>query len=155
LNTKADQRFGQCRRAGVHSVNIKLPPVERRLTAILSADVEGYSRLMHGDEEATMATLSAHRAIVDELIGRHRGRIANTAGDSVLAEFVSILDAVRCAVEIQEMLEGANDLQPPGRQMRFRRGVNIGDVMVKKGDIFGYGVNVAARLEGLVEGGEI
>jgi adenylate cyclase len=139
----------------VHTVNIKLPPVERRLAAILSADVEGYSRLMHGDEEATMATLSAHRAIVDELIGRHRGRIANTAGDSVLAEFVSVLDAVRCAVEIQEMLEGANDVQPQRRQMRFRIGVNVGDVMVKKGDIFGDGVNVAARLEGLVEGGEI
>ncbi len=139
----------------MYSVNIKLPPVERRLAAILSADVEGYSRLMHDDEEAAMATLSAHRAIVDELIRRHRGRIANTAGDSVLAEFASVLDAVRCAVEIQEMLEGANDLQPQGRQMRFRIGVNVGDLMVKEGDIFGDGVNVAARLESLVEGGEI
>lgn len=130
-------------------------PVERRLAAILSADVEGYSRLMHGDEEATMAMLSAHRAIIDDLIGRHRGRIANTAGDSVLAEFVSILDAVFCAVEIQETLKGANKIQPKGREMHFRIGVNVGDVMVKEGDIFGDGVNVAARLEGLVEGGEI
>jgi class 3 adenylate cyclase len=123
--------------------------------AILSADVEGYSRLMHGDEEATMATLSAHRAVVDDLIGRHRGRIANTAGDSVLAEFASVLDAVRCAIEIQEALERSNEVQPEERQMRFRIGVNVGDVMVKEGDIFGDGVNVAARLEGLVKGAEI
>src|SRR6516164_6005840 len=75
---------------------MEAPPLERRLAAILAADVEGYSRLMHGDEEATMAMLSARRAVVDELIVRHRGRIANTAGDSVLAEFVSVLDAVRC-----------------------------------------------------------
>jgi class 3 adenylate cyclase len=124
------------------------PPIERRLAAILSADVEGYSRLMHIDDEATMTTLSAHRAVVDDLIGRHRGRIANTAGDSVLAEFASVLDAVRCAIEIQEAIERANEVQTHERQMRFRLGVNVGDVMVKDGDIFGDGVNVAARLEG-------
>src|SRR5271168_1773918 len=140
---------------GVKVFQMEAPPIERRLAAILSADVEGYSRLMHGDEEATMATLSAHRAVVDDLIGRHRGRIANTAGDSVLAEFASVLDAVRCAIEIQEALERANEVQPEERQMRFRMGVNVGDVMVKEGDIFGDGVNVAARLEGLVGGGEI
>jgi adenylate cyclase len=134
---------------------MEAPPLERRLAAILAADVEGYSRLMHGDEEATMATLSAHRALVDELIARHRGRIANTAGDSVLAEFASLLDAVRCAVEIQAALQRANEGEPEGRCMRFRIGVNVGDVMVKEGDIFGDGVNVAARLEGLVKGGEI
>jgi hypothetical protein len=110
---------------------------------------------MHGDEEATMETLSARRAVVDELIGRHRGRIANTAGDSILAEFASVLDAVHCAIEIQEALERANDAEPEARRMRFRIGVNVGDVMVKDGDIFGDGVNVAARLEGLVRGGEI
>jgi adenylate cyclase len=134
---------------------MEAPPLERRLAAILAADVEGYSRLMHGDEEATMATLSARRAVVDELIAHHRGRIANTAGDSVLSEFTSVLDAVRCAIEIQSALQRANEDEPEGRRMRFRIGVNVGDVMVKDDDIFGDGVNVAARLEGLVKGGEI
>jgi class 3 adenylate cyclase len=134
---------------------MEAPPLERRLAAILSADVEGYSRLMHGDEEATVATLSARRAAVDQLIASYRGRIANTAGDSVLAEFPSVLDAVRCAIEIQAALQTANESQPEGRRMRFRIGVNVGDVMFKEGDIFGDGVNVAARLEGLVKGGEI
>jgi len=134
---------------------MEAPPVERHLAAILAADVEGYSRLMHGDEEVTMATLSARRAIVDELIGRYRGRIANTAGDSVLAEFISVVDAVHCAVEIQEALQTADQGELDGRQMRFRIGINVGDVMAKEGDIFGDGVNVAARLEGLVKGGEI
>jgi class 3 adenylate cyclase len=134
---------------------MEAPPLERRLAAILAADVEGYSRLMHGDEEATMATLSARRAVVDELIAGHRGRIANTAGDSVLAEFTSVLDAVHCAIEIQAALRKSNESEPEGRRMRFRIGVNVGDVMVKDDDIFGDGVNVAARLEGLVKGGEI
>ena len=93
--------------------------------------------------------------VVDELIAQHRGRIANTAGDSVLAEFASVLDAVRCAIEIQAALAKANESEPEGRRMRFRIGVNVGDVMVKDDDIFGDGVNVAARLEGLVKGGEI
>src|ERR1700719_4100970 len=99
---------------------MEAPPLERRLAAILAADVEGYSRLMHGDEESTMATLSARWAVVDELIAQHRGRIANTAGDSVLAEFTSILDAVRCAIEIQASLQGANEDEPEGCRMRFR-----------------------------------
>jgi adenylate cyclase len=134
---------------------MEAPPLERRLVAILAADVEGYSRLMHGDEEATMATLSARRAVVDELIAGHRGRIANTAGGSVLAEFASVLDPVRCAVEIQAAFQRANESEPAVRRMRFRIGVNVGDVMFKEGDIFGDGVNVSARLEGLVKGGEI
>jgi adenylate cyclase len=134
---------------------MEAPPLERRLAAILAADVEGYSRLMHGDEEATVATLSARRAVVDELIARHRGRIANTSGDSVLAEFASVLDAVRCAIEIQTALQKANESEPEAQRMRFRIGVNVGDIMFKEGDIFGDGVNVAARLEGLVKGGEI
>src|ERR1700751_3869618 len=101
---------------------MEAPPVERRLAAILAADVEGYSRLMDGDEETTMATLSARRALVDELIGRHRGRISNTAGDSVLAQFVSVLDSVHFAVEIQEALACANDGEPDGQRMLFRIG---------------------------------
>jgi adenylate cyclase len=137
------------------ALGMEAPPLERRLAAILAADVEGYSRLMHDDEEATLATLSAQRAVIDELILRHKGRIANTAGDSVLAEFASVLDAVRCAVEIQETLARANEKEFEARRMRFRIGINVGDVMVKQGDIFGDGVNVAARLEGLVRGGEI
>jgi adenylate cyclase len=99
--------------------------------------------------------LSARRAVVDELIARHRGRIANTAGDSVLAEFASVLDAVCCAIEIQAALQRADEGEPEARRMRFRIGINVGDVMVKDDDIFGDGVNVAARLEGLVRGGEI
>jgi len=131
---------------------MEAPEVERRLAAIVAADVEGYSRLMHNDEETTMATLSARRAVLDELVIAHRGRIANTAGDSVLAEFASVLDAITCAVEIQKAMERANESLPV---MRFRIGINVGDVMVKDGDIFGDGVNVAARLESLAEAGGI
>ena len=133
---------------------MEAPDIERRLAAIVAADVEGYSRLMHHDEEATMSTLSARRTVVDNLITEHRGRIANTAGDSVLAEFASVLDAVSCAVEIQKTMEQENETEVD-RAMRFRIGINVGDVMVKDGDIFGDGVNVAARLEGLAEGGGI
>jgi class 3 adenylate cyclase len=134
--------------------HMEAPDLERRLAAILAADVEGYSRLMHHDEEATMLTLSARRTVVDNLITEHRGRIANTAGDSVLAEFASVLDAVTCAVEIQKAIAQTND-SAPDRPMRFRIGINVGDVMVKDGDIFGDGVNVAARLEALADGGGI
>lgn len=133
---------------------MEAPELERRLVAILAADVEGYCRLMHDDEEATMAALSSRRLVIDNLIAEHRGRIANTAGDSVLAEFASVLDAVTCAVEIQKAMAEANEAAPD-RPMRVRIGVNAGDIMVKEGDIFGDGVNVAARLEGLVKGGEI
>jgi hypothetical protein len=103
---------------------------------------------MHTDEEATMATLSARRAVIDVLIVEHRGRIANTAGDSVLAEFASVLDAVSCAVEIQKAMVQANE-DDNDHPMHLRIGINVGDVMVKEGDIFGDGVNVAARLESL------
>ena len=134
---------------------MEAPELERRLVAILAADVEGYSRLMHADEEATIATLSARRLVIDDLISAHRGRIANTAGDSVLAEFGSVLDAVLCAVEIQKAMTQANEAEPNLLSMGLRIGINLGDVMVKDGDIFGDGVNVAARIEGLVKGGEI
>ena len=134
---------------------MEAPPLERKLVAILAADVVGYSRLMHDNEESTLATLTAHRAIVDELIANGRGEIAGTAGDSVLAEFASIVDAVRCAVSIQQALAKANEPLPAESRMLFRIGINVGDVMVKDGDIFGDGVNVAARLEGIAEPGGI
>src|SRR5258708_19044988 len=129
--------------------------MERRLAAIFAADVAGYSRLMGLDELATLRTLTAHRAVMDGLIVRHRGRIVSTAGDSVLAEFASIVDAVQCAVDVQQVIAEANAREPDNRQMRFRIGVNLGDVLVKDGDIFGDGVNVAARLETLAEPGGI
>lgn len=134
---------------------MEAPPLERKLIAILAADIEGYSRLMGIDEEGTLATLSAHRAVTDALITRHSGRICGTAGDSILAEFASVFAAVDCAVEIQRDLGQANQTLADDKQMHFRIGINVGDVMVKDGDIFGDGVNIAARLEGLAEPGGI
>ena len=134
---------------------MEAPPLERKLIAILAADVEGYSRLMEIDEEGTLATLSAHRAITDELIAHHGGRIFNTAGDSVLAEFASVFASVECAIDIQRELAFANQPLDESKRLRFRIGINVGDVMVKDGDIFGDGVNIAARLEGLAEPGGI
>jgi class 3 adenylate cyclase len=134
---------------------MEAPPLERKLVAILAADVAGYSRLMGVDEEATLATLSAFRVVTDGLIVQHGGKICGTAGDSVLAAFGSALAAVRCAVDIQNELAEANDALERDRRMYFRIGINVGDVMVKEGDIFGDGVNIAARLEGLAEPGGI
>ena len=128
---------------------------ERRLVAIFAADVEGYSRLMGADEVGTLQGLTHRRAILDGLIGSHRGRIANTAGDSVLAEFGSAVDAVQCAVAAQETLAGANAGQSPDRHINYRIGIHVGDVVVKRGDLFGDGVNIAARLEGVAEPGGI
>jgi len=129
--------------------------VERKLTAILCADVYGYSRLMGGDEEATLVTLTAHRKIIDSLIERHHGRFVNSAGDSVLAEFASVVEAVNCAVDIQTALSAENAKLPPERRMEFRIGVNLGDVMVEGDQIYGDGINVAARLESLADPGGI
>jgi len=129
--------------------------VERKLTAILSADVRGYSRLMGEDEEGTLHTLTTYRAVMDPLIHHHRGRIVGTAGDSVLAEFASVVDAVRCAVEIQQQLKARNADLPAQRRMEFRIGINLGDVMVNGEQIYGDGVNIAARLESLAEAGGI
>jgi len=134
---------------------MEAPSLERKLVAILAADVEGYSRMMEIDEEGTLATLSAHRTITDELIAQHGGRIFNTAGDSVLAEFASVFSAVDCAIDIQRELAKANQPIAEPKQLRFRIGINVGDVMVKDGDIFGDGVNIAARLEGLAKPGGI
>jgi len=123
--------------------------VSRRLVAVFAADVEGYSRLMGTDEVGTLKGLTERRAILDGLIGDHRGRIANTAGDSVLAEFGSAVDAVQCAVEAQAALAEANAGVPSDRQINFRIGVHMGDVMVRAGDLFGDGMNIAARLQTL------
>ena len=134
---------------------MEAPRLERKLVAILAADVEGYSRHMERDEAATLATLSAHRVIVDDLITSHNGRITGTAGDSVLAEFASVVEAVDCALKIQDALAAANEALPNENRLRFRIGINVGDVMVKDGDIFGDGVNIAARLENLATPGGI
>ncbi len=134
---------------------MEAPSLERKLVAILAADVEGYSRRMEIDEEGTLAILSAHRTITDELIAQHSGRIFNTGGDSVLAEFASVFSAIECAIEIQRELAKANAPIEEDKQLRFRIGINVGDVMVKDGDIFGDGVNIAARLEGLAKPGGI
>src|SRR5713226_6704837 len=129
--------------------------MERKLTAILCADVFGYSRLMGENEEATLLTLSSHRKLIDSLIEQHHGRFVNSAGDSVLAEFASVVNAVHCAVEIQTTLKAENANLPPDRRMEFRIGVNLGDVMVDGEQIYGDGVNVAARLESLADPGGI
>jgi adenylate cyclase len=129
--------------------------LERKLAAILCADVYGYSRLMGEDEEATVHTLSSHRKIIDGLIEQHRGRFVNSAGDSVLAEFASVVNAVQCAVDTQTALNAQNANLPSDRRMNFRIGVNLGDVMVEGDQIYGDGVNVAARLESLADPGGI
>jgi adenylate cyclase len=129
--------------------------VSRRLVAVFAADVEGYSRLMGADEVGTLKGLTERRAILDRLIGDHRGRIANTAGDSVLAEFGSAVDAVQCAVDAQTALAEANTGIPPDKQINFRIGVHIGDVMIRAGDLFGDGVNIAARLQALANPGAV
>jgi TolB-like protein/class 3 adenylate cyclase/Tfp pilus assembly protein PilF len=125
----------------------KMAETARRLVAIFAADVEGFSRLMRNDEVATLRDLTERRRILEGLITSHRGRIANTAGDSVLAEFSSAVDAVQCAVEAQSASAEANRQMSPERHIKFRIGVHVGDVMVKAGDLFGDGVNIAARLQ--------
>src|SRR5262245_59407214 len=132
-----------------------LSDVSRKLVAVFAADVEGYNRLMGADEVGTLKGLTERRAILDRLIGEHRGRIANTAGDSVLAEFGSAVDAVKCAVDAQAALAEANSSVPPDRHVNFRIGIHIGDVMVRAGDLFGDGVNIAARLQTLAKPGGV
>jgi len=127
--------------------------ISRRLVAVFAADVEGYSRLMGADEVGTLKGLTERRAILDKLIGEHGGRIANTAGDSVLAEFGSAVDAVQCAVEAQTALAEANAGLAPHSRISFRIGIHVGDVMVRAGDLFGDGVNIAARLQSIAKSG--
>src|SRR5918993_2279616 len=129
--------------------------VERRLAAIFAADVAGYSRLISADEVGTLRTLAAHRETMDGLVAEHGGRIANTAGDSVLAEFPSVVDAVQCAVAVQQKLGDANARLPDERRLRFRIGIHVGDVMVQGRDLLGDGVNIAARVQALAEPGGV
>src|SRR6202050_1266024 len=129
--------------------------LERKLATILSADVAGYSRLMGEDEEQTLKTFRGHKKVFESLVTIHRGRIFNTAGDAILAEFGSAVEAVRCATDIQSELRTRNDQLAPSRQVRFRIGINLGDVMVQGQDLMGDGVNVAARLQTAAEPGGI
>ena len=130
--------------------------VDRRLAAVLAADVAGYSRLMGADEEGTLARLKAIRkAIVDPAIASHRGRIVKTTGDGMLVEFASAVDAVRCAVEVQRSMAEQNAAVPQDQRIEFRIGIHVGDIIFDDNDIFGDGVNIAARLEGIAEAGGV
>lgn len=129
--------------------------IKRKLTAILSADAVSYSRMMSENEEQTLRSLAGNRHIVDAIIAAHEGRIVNTAGDSVLAEFPSSVEAVRCAIEIQDAIKTRNDTLPEDQRMVFRIGVNLGDVMISGTDLLGDGINVAARLQSIAEPGGI
>src|SRR6516162_3256508 len=130
-------------------------PMNRKIAAIFAADIAGYSKLVAEDKEETLRRLASYRAVMDDFIARAGGRIFNTAGDAVLAEFPSAVDAVRCAIDIQESLRTRNMAYPPSRHMAFRIGITIGDVVERDGDLLGDGVNIAARLEGLAEVGGI
>jgi adenylate cyclase len=129
--------------------------MKRKIAAIFAADIAGYSRLVAEDEEETLRRLASYRQVTDDFIARYGGRIFNTAGDAVLAEFPSAVEAVRCAIDIQESLRTRNMAYPASRQMSFRIGITIGDVVERDGDLLGDGVNIAARLEGLAEVGGI
>src|SRR5450631_3417631 len=126
--------------------------VERRLAAVLAADVAGYSRLMCRDEEGTLAQLKSFRkALVDPAIAEHRGRIVKTTGDGMLIEFASAVDAARCAIDIQRRMATQNTEVPQAKRIEFRIGIHVGDIIIDENDIFGDGVNIAARLEGIAE----
>ena len=129
--------------------------LKRKLAAILSADAVGYSRLMGDDEEATIRTLTEYRDAITALVNQHKGRIVDSPGDNVLAEFASVVDAVRCAVETQKQIAERNADLPGNRRMLFRIGVNLGDIIDEGDRIYGEGVNIAARLESLAEAGGI
>ena len=129
--------------------------VKRRLTTLLCADVMGYARLMEADEAGTLATLRRYRDAMATLIARHDGRIVNTWGDAIIAEFPSVVEAVQCAVETQQEISGYNGGLPELQRMKFRIGIHLGDVMVEGDDVYGDGVNIAARLQELADPGEI
>src|SRR5215831_3545724 len=129
---------------------------ERRLAAILAVDVAGYSRLMGADEEGTHERLKAHFAeLIHPKVTEHRGRVVKNTGDGLLSEFPSVVDAVRCALEVQREMIARNAATPAGRRIEFRMGINVGDIIIEDADIFGDGVNIAARLEALAEPGGI
>ena len=128
---------------------------KRKLSAILSADVKGYSRLMGEDEVGTVRTLKEYRELMSKLIKEYRGRVVDSPGDNVLAEFASVVDALECSIEIQRMLKGKNAALADNRKMEFRIGVNLGDVIEDEDRVYGDGVNIAARIEGLAEPGGI
>ena len=134
---------------------MEAPSVERKLAAIFAADVAGYSALMGRDEVGTLRTLTAYKVIIDRLIASHRGRIFNTAGDSLVADFASAVDAVQCAVAVQDAIPKENVDRPAGEQMWFRIGVHVGDTMVQGDNLFGDAINIAARLEALAEPGGV
>src|SRR3974390_3464009 len=129
--------------------------MKRKIAAIFAADIAGYSRLVAEDEEETLRRLASYRAVTDDFIAKAGGRIFNTAGDAVLAEFSSSVEAVRCAIDIQESLRTRNMAYPPSRQMSFRIGITVGDVVERDGDLLGDGVNIAARLESIAPVGGI
>src|SRR5260370_37548676 len=130
--------------------------VERRLAAVLAADMAGESRLMEVDEAGTLARLKTHRLeLIDPSIAKYRGRIIKTTGDGMLVEFHSVVDAVTCAAEVQRRMARRNADVSPARWIQFRIGINLGDIIIEENDLFGDGVNVAARLEGLAEPGRI
>jgi adenylate cyclase len=135
---------------------VETGPAQRKLAAILAADVAGYSRLMGTDEEGTLRRLKALRAeLIDPTIAEHRGRIVKTTGDGMLVEFQSVVDAMRCAIAVQDAMCQRNADVPPGGRIEFRVGINLGDVIIDGEDIFGDGVNIAARLEAMAEPGGI
>ena len=129
--------------------------INRRLAAILAADIAGYSRLMHENEAATVHDLKSHQSVILPLVGRHGGRIIDTAGDGILAEFPSVIGATECAIQIQTVMAGRNEAVPEHRRMRFRIGINLGDVIHDDTKIYGDGINIAARLEALAEPGGV
>jgi len=128
---------------------------KRKLTAILSADVVGYSRLMGEDEDTTVQTLTTYRDVISSLIKDHKGRVVDSPGDNILAEFVSVVNSLRCAWDVQQEIKSRNADLPENRRMNFRIGINLGDVIEKEDRIYGDGVNIAARLEGLAEEGGV
>lgn len=154
LNRARKRPYGNKARGPVRKIKAGAP-LKRKLTTVFCADVQSYSQMMARDEAGTLERLNRYRDIMNRLFERHEGRKVNTWGDGVIAEFSSVVEAVRCAVEIQDAVSSENRDLPNPRQMWFRIGVNLGDVMEENGDIYGEGVNIASRLEALADPGGI